>query len=68
MGQKVPGKTAAASGGKGHPVNVLLVQESWSGRCHPASYQLQFLGADTTKGQGEVKTLGDRKTCSGVLK
>lgn len=68
MGQKVPGKTASASGGKDHPINVLLVWGSRSGRPHPVSYQLQFLGADTTKGQGKVKTLGDRKTCSGVLK
>ena len=68
LGQKVPEKTAAASGGKGHPVNVLLVWGSWSGRSHPASYQLQFLGRDTTKGQGDAKTLSDRKTCSGVLK
>lgn len=68
LGQKAPEEMAAASGGTGHPVNALLVWGSWSGRSHPASYQLQFLGTDTTKGQGDVKTLGDRKTCSGVLK
>ena len=60
-GQKAPQKTSAASGGDGYPINVLLVLVR-------KTYQLQFLGTDTTKGQGDVKTLSDRKTCPGVLR
>lgn len=48
-------------GGDGYPINVLLVLVR-------KTYQLQFLGTDTTKGQGDVKTLSDRKTCPGVLR
>lgn len=60
-GQKAPQKTSAASGGDAYPINVLLVLVR-------KTYQLQFLGTDTTNGQGDVKTLSDRKTCPGVLR